>query len=244
MTYSVLARCPRTGRLGLGVASYSIAIGLYCDAAVRPNTGVTLTQGFPLPRNNRFALNLLAQGFHAGPALKALLDCDPEHGYRQIGVIDREGGCAAHTGTRLSAKLPGWAGHRIGDGAIALGCQLAGEKVVKALAGGFAAEPQAALEDRLLAALEAGRDAGGIQGASGRLPERSVALIVWGRRDYSDLDLRVDLHDTDAVAELRRVYVDYQPSAAYYEERARHPQNAIPAMEFAEMLKSKQGATP
>jgi len=51
MTYSIVARCPRTGQLGIGVASYSMAIGLYCDGAVRANTGVTLTQGFPNPRN-------------------------------------------------------------------------------------------------------------------------------------------------------------------------------------------------
>ena len=62
MTYSMVARCPRTGQLGIGVASYSMAIGLYCDGAVRANTGVTLTQGFPNPRNNYLAINLLALG--------------------------------------------------------------------------------------------------------------------------------------------------------------------------------------
>jgi hypothetical protein len=43
-----------------------------------------------------------------------------------------------------------------------------------------------------------------------------------------------------AIAQLRRIYVDYRPTAEYYEERARHPRNAIPAMEFADMLKSRQ----
>src|SRR3981081_4251325 len=52
MTYSIVARCPRTGQFGIGIASYSIAIGLYCDGALRANTGVTLTLGFPCPRNN------------------------------------------------------------------------------------------------------------------------------------------------------------------------------------------------
>jgi len=236
MTYSILARCPRTGRFGLAVASYSIAIGLYCDGAVRPNTGVTLTQGFPNPRNNRLVLNLVAQGYHAGPALKEALACEHAPDYRQIGLVDREGHAVAHSG----AKLPGWAGHRLGDGSVVLGCQLAGEKVLGAIVDGFAADGEADLEDRLLSALEAGRDAGGLRGAGGRLPERSVAIAVWGRRDYSDFDLRVDLHETDAIAELRRIYIDYKPSAAYYEERARHPQNAIPAMEFADMLRKKQ----
>ncbi|MBC7782178.1 MAG: hypothetical protein H7125_18945, partial [Proteobacteria bacterium] len=105
-------------------------------------------------------------------------------------------------------------------------------------------DPDAELEARLLGVLEAGRDAGGLQpGASGGKVHHvcSVVLTVWSGRDYSDLDLRVDLHDRDAIAELRRIYVDYKPSAAYYEQRARHPQNAIPAMEFADMLKREQG---
>lgn len=44
MSFSILARCARTGGLGLGVASYSIAIGRHCDAAVRPGVGATFTQ--------------------------------------------------------------------------------------------------------------------------------------------------------------------------------------------------------
>ena len=47
----------------------------------------------------------------------------------------------------------------------------------------------------------------------------------------------------NAIDELRRIYVDYKPSIAYYEERARSPRNAIPAMEFADMLKKKQKET-
>ncbi len=220
MTYSIVARCPRTGQLGLGIASYSIAIGLYCDGAVRANTGVTLTQGFPNPRNNYLAINLLAQGRTAGQALMELIGNDPGSEYRQIALVDRENNAVAHTG----AKLRKWAGHRIGKGYVAFGDVLA---------------PQAGLDEQLLAALEAGRDAGGMAGAKGRLPERSAAMIVWGNRTYNEVDLRVDLHDR-AIDELRRIYVDYKPSIAYYEERARNPRNAIPAMEFADMLKTRK----
>jgi uncharacterized Ntn-hydrolase superfamily protein len=235
LTYSIIARCPRTGQLGIGIASYSIAIGLYCDGAVRANTGVTLTQGFPNPRNNYLAINLLAQGRTAGQALTELIGNDPDSEYRQIAIVDRESNAVAHTG----AKLRKWAGHRIGKGYVAFGDALAGQQVVDALAAGFEAAPQAGLDEQLLAALEAGRDAGGMAGAKGRLPERSAAMIVWGNRTYNEVDLRVDLH-ARAVDELRRIYVDYKPSIAYYEERARNPRNAIPAMEFADMLKNKK----
>jgi uncharacterized Ntn-hydrolase superfamily protein len=235
MTYSIVARCPRTGQFGIGIASYSIAIGLYCDGAVRANTGVTLTLGFPNPRNNYLAINLLAQGCTAGQALTELIGNDADSKYRQIALVDRENNAVAHTG----AALHNWAGHRIGKGYVAFGDGLAGQQVVDALAAGFEAAPQAGLDEQLLAALEAGRDAGGMAGAKGRLPERSAAMIVWGNRTYNEVDLRVDLHER-AISELRRIYIDYKPSIAYYEERARDPRNAVPAMEFADMLKNRQ----
>jgi len=229
MSYSIIARCPRTGQFGIGIASYSIAIGMYCDGAVRANTGVTLTLGAPHPRNNYLAINLLAQGRTAGQALTELTANDPDSEYRQLALVDRENNAVAHTGANV----------RIGKGYVAFGDTLAGQNVVDAMAAGFEAAPDAGLDEQLLAALEAGHNAGGIVGGKGRLPERSAAMVVWGNRTYNEVDLRVDMHDR-AVGELRHIYVDYKPSIAYYEERARSPRNAIPAMEFADMLKKQQ----
>jgi uncharacterized Ntn-hydrolase superfamily protein len=212
-----------------------MAIGAYCDGAVRPNVGVTLTQGAPLPRNNRLAMNLLAQGYTPNQVLAELAANDGNGEFRQIAVVDREGSAVAHTGSGVRSV----SAQRIGSGFVAIGTMLASEKVVDALVAAFESGHKLDLEDRLLNALEHARDAGGLKGSSGALRERSVALIVWGRRDYSDMDLRVDLRD-DAIAELRRIYADYKPTADYYEERARHPRNAIPAMEFADMLRNKQ----
>lgn len=235
MTYSLIARCPRTGQFGIAIASYSIAFGMHCDGAVRANTGVALTLGNPHPRNNYLAISLLAQGRNAGQTLRELLANDPDSAYRQIAIVDRENTPVAHTG----ASLRLWAGHRIGNGYVAFGDALAGQHVIDAMATGFEAAPEAGLDEQLLAALEGGRDAGGMSGGESRLPERSAAMVVWGNRTYSDIDLRVDLH-AHAIDELRRIYVDYKPSIAYYEERARSPRNAIPAMEFADMLKKQQ----
>jgi uncharacterized Ntn-hydrolase superfamily protein len=215
-----------------------MAIGAYCDGAVRPNVGVTITQSAPLLRNNRLALNLLEQGFAPQQALGVLADNDAHYDYRQIAIVSREGTAVAHTGGHLRQAC----GQRVGSGFVALGSMLATEKVLDALVAGFESRPHGDLEDRLLNALEAGRDAGGLKGSTGPLPERSVVLIAWGQHDYSDVDLRVDLQD-GAIAALRRMYVDYKPTAEYYEERARHPRNAIPAMEFADMLKNKQGVS-
>lgn len=235
MSFSILARCARTGQLGLGVASYSIAVGIYCDASVRPGIGVTFTQGNALPSNNRLALNALAQGWGSEQALRQLIENDPSFEYRQIGIVDREGGAAVHSGR----SLLGYAGHRAGAGWVVIGEAIAGENVLNAMAEAFEAVPPEDLDARLLAALEAGRDAGGLAGKGGKLPERSAALVVWGVRDYSDIDLRVDLHER-AVDELRRVYADFKPTAAFYEERARNPRAAVSAMTFAETLRNEQ----
>jgi uncharacterized Ntn-hydrolase superfamily protein len=238
MSYAIVARCPTTGHFGIAVASYSLAVGRHCDGALRANTGAALTLGHPAPRNNYLAVNLLAQGHTAAQALEQLLANDPDGEYRQIAIVDRET-VAARSGSRLRQ----WAGHRAGNGYCAFGDMLAGTAVLEALAEGYEREPLAGLDERLVRALAAARDAGGLAGAGGRLPERSAALVVWGSRPYNEIDLRVDLHE-DAIADLQRIYVDYKPSIAYYEERARSPRNAVPAMEFVEKLEAgrREGA--
>ena len=235
MTYTLIARCPRSGRLGIATASYSMAIGASCDGAIRRHVGVTMTQGAPLPRNNRLAINLLAEGATPRLALSALGDNDAHFEYRQVAILDGEGTAVAHTG----ARVRGIKAQRVGSGFAAIGCMLAGENVLDAMIAGFESSAGAEFDERLLCALEAGRDAGGLKGIKGPLPERSVAVIVWHEQEYSEIDLRVDLQ-AGAIAVLRAMYADYKPTAEYYEERARHPRNAVPAMEFADMLKKKQ----
>ncbi|MEA2908142.1 MAG: hypothetical protein QOJ15_223 [Bradyrhizobium sp.] len=235
MTYCIIARCPRTGRLGLGVASYSFSIGMYCSDAMRANTGVSITLGAPNPGNNALAVRLLAQGFTSAQVLAQLIENDVNSDYRQIGVMDREGNVAGSTGTMTRP----WCGQLAGKNYMALGDMLAGQGVLDALAEGYAADPAASLEDRLLVALEAGRDAGGQVGKGGRLPARSAAVVVAGIFDYSDWDLRVDAHD-EAVDELRRVHKEFKLYADYYVERARSPRNAKTQMEFADMVAGDQ----
>ena len=79
------------------------------------------------------------------------------------------------------------------------------------------------LDERLLRALEAGRDAGGQSGSGGiKLPERSSALMVVGPRQLMPLDLRVDVSDR-AVDKLRNIHTEYVPYKTYYELRATDP---------------------
>jgi uncharacterized Ntn-hydrolase superfamily protein len=230
MTYTVLARCPRTGHVGIGIATYSICVGQYCDG-LRSRIGATMTQAFVNQGNNGLALRLLAQGFAPARIIDELGLNDPYHDYRQIAMIDREGSVVAFTGP----KTRGWAGHVIGEGCVAFGNVLAGPEVVDAIAAGYAEDPDAPLERRMLRALECGRDAGGQRGAQGHLTERSAALRVFSDFDYADLDLRVDLHD-HAVDELRRCFEEYEPYRTYYRERGRNPHDAVPQDVFVARL--------
>ena len=130
MSYSIVARCPVSGRLGIGIASYTMAIGAYCDGAVRPNVGAALTQDVPLQRNNRLATNALSLGATPTIALRVLRENDPQFEFRQIAIVDREGNAAAHTGR----NVPGIKGERVGAGFVVLGSGLASERVLDAMA--------------------------------------------------------------------------------------------------------------
>ena len=221
MTYTVLGRCERTGRLGIGIATFSITVGRYCHG-VKAMTGVTISQAFARESNNHLALRLLSQGFTAGSVLQQLMSNDPYFEYRQIGVIDRDGTAVAYTGP----KTRGWSGHVTGRNYVAFGNGLVRPGVADAIAAGFMAEPDADLEHRLLMGIEAGRDAGGQGTVERHKAERSAALLVYSRHAYADIDLRVDLHET-AVEELRRVYAEYKQYEGYYHDRSRNPRGAI-----------------
>jgi uncharacterized Ntn-hydrolase superfamily protein len=234
MTYTILGRCHRTGRLGIGIATFSITVGRYCYG-VRAMTGVTVSQAFANERNNQLALRLLAQGFSAGSVLSQLITNDRYFDYRQIGVIDRSGAAVAHTGPRTR----GWSGHVTGDNYVAFGNGLVGPEVADAIAAGFMAEPEADLEHRLLMGIEAGRDAGGQGTRERHKPERSAALRVYSQHPYADIDLRVDLHET-AVEELRRVWSEYKQYEAYYRDRERNPRSAIGQEAFMATLRAAE----
>lgn len=236
MTYTVVARCPQSGQVGIGIATYSICVGLYCNG-LRANVGATMTQAFVNQGNNPLALNLLAEGLKPRRVLDELAANDPDFEYRQIALIDREGRVEAYSGP----KTRGWSGHEVGEGYVAMGNVLAGPRVVKAIAQGYEAAANETFERRLLRAIEAGRDAGGQVGNEGHLTERSAAVIVYGAHDHAELDLRVDLHDV-AIDELRRAFEEYELYRGYYRDRGRNPRGAVPQDVFVAGLGARQEA--
>lgn len=195
MTFSIAARCPWTGELGVAVSTAIPAVGAICPFA-RAGVGALSTQSYTNALYGPDGLALLAEGVAPAEVLAVLTGADPGRSVRQVVMVDAAGRAAAYTGTDCVAAHR----HIVGDGFAAAGNMLADAAVVDAVARGFQAAPGEALSERLLQALEAGQAAGGDK--RGR---QSAALLVMADEEFAACDLRVDEHP-DPVSELRRVY--------------------------------------
>ena len=212
MTFSIVARCPKTGEYGVAVATYSPNVGVRCPVVV-PQRGAASMQAVANPHLLPIARQLMGSALSAEKIVSELLASDPYPQSRQIHVVDVYGRAHAFTGERNAA----WAGHIVGEGYSVAGNVLAGEGVVKAMARAFEDGADQSLSERLVRAIEAGRDAGG-------QPEgqNSAVLTVYGDQPFPLVDLRVDLHD-QPEAELRRLWDWFCPMVPYYVQRAHSP---------------------
>ena len=193
-TFSIVARCPRTGQLGVVVASAVPAVGGLCPY-IRAGIGAISTQSWVNPYLAGRILDGLAGGQAPEAALAAALATDDRPDLRQIGLVDAHGIGAAWTGAGCTAA----AGHRTGPGYAVQGNMLAGPGVIDAMAEAFEGSAACDLDERLMRALEAGDAAGG-----DKRGKQSAALRIVAGEDYPLLDLRVDEHGAP-VAELRRI---------------------------------------
>ena len=195
MTWSILARDADSGLLGLAVASKFFAVGALCPWSGGPH-GAAMSQALPNPELGHRALGLLAEGHRAGDVVTMLAGMDAGIDQRQLHVIDAAGGTAAHTGTRCID----WCGHRSEPGVSVAGNMLAGPAVVADTLAAWQSHAGTPIVERLIAAMQAGEDAGG-----DKRGKQSIALRIQGPEVFPRLDLRVDDHP-DPIPELRRLY--------------------------------------
>ena len=207
MTWSILARDPATGEIGVAVATRFFAVGSLCPG-VEGGVGAVCTQALVNPMLRIDALARLRAGEVPDRIVAALTAADAGRAHRQLHVMSADGRIAAHTG----ADCVDWCGHVSGTDVSIAGNMLAGPEVVATTRDAFLATAGAPLPDRLLAALEAGEAAGG-----DKRGKQSAALMVASRDPYPDLDIRADDHP-DPLAELRRLlavarerYVHFRP---------------------------------
>jgi uncharacterized Ntn-hydrolase superfamily protein len=194
-TFSVSARCSRTGMLGVAVSTAVPGVGGICPF-VEPGVGAISTQSWVNPYLGIDGLKLLRNGAAAEEALRRLLQDDPGRDVRQVGIVDNQGRSASWSGPACTS----WFGHLTGPDYAIQGNMLVGEATIAAMAKAFTESVALSLPERLVAVLEAGQRAGGDK--RGR---QSAALLVYKTEGYPYLSLRVDEH-AYPVAELRRVF--------------------------------------
>jgi uncharacterized Ntn-hydrolase superfamily protein len=200
-TYSIVARDPATGEMGVAVQSHWFSVGFVVPWA-EAGVGAVATQSFVDPTYGKAGIEMMRIGKSAPDTLRALLAGDEGRDVRQVAMVDAKGRVAAHTG----AKNIAMAGHITGEEFSVQANMMLRDTVWPAMAKAYR-ETKGDLAERMMAALEAAQAAGGdIRG------KQSAALIVvgpkatgqsWFDRVY---DLRVD-DNPEPIRELRRLLV-------------------------------------
>ncbi len=196
VTYSIVARDPATGELGVAVQSHWFSVGALVGWA-RPGVGAVATQANVRVDYGPRGLELMGEGRGASEALGALTEGDPERESRQVAMVDASGAVAAFTGSACMA----FAGHVASDGVSCQANIMASETVWGAMLDAFLWE-SGPLASRLLAALVTAEEAGG--DLRGR---QSAALLVVpgsGEPWETVVSLRVEDHG-DPLGELGRL---------------------------------------
>ncbi len=220
-TFSIVARDPQTGDIGVAVQSHWFAVGQIV-AWAEPGVGAVATQSFVDPSYGPLGLSLMRAGKSAPDALKGLLETDSGADVRQVAMIDAQGRVAAWTGGKdikaaghiVGAEknpqqgLSSWTSREGGRGDVGEDFSveanlMSNDRIWPAMAEAFS-KSKGDLAERMLAALDAAQAAGGdIRG------RQSAALIVVSGK-HTDrpweriFDLRVD-DAAEPLKELRRL---------------------------------------
>ncbi|MBI5948991.1 MAG: DUF1028 domain-containing protein [Chloroflexi bacterium] len=195
MTYSIVARDPATGDIGIGVQTHQPTC--FPVVWVKAGVGAVATQASTNIGFGPQGLALMENGLDARHTLDALLASDAESAVRQVSVMDAKGGSAVHTGARC---IP-YASHLTGTDYTVQSNMMLNEGVPEAMAAAFESA-KGLLPVRILAALEAAEAKGGdIRGSLSAVlqvkrPGTIMESIAW--------DLRIDNHP-DALVPLRRM---------------------------------------
>ena len=214
MTFSLVARCSRTGQFGMVISSSSPAVAARC-AHVRAGVGVVASQNITDPALGPLILDRLEAGLSAPDALKAVTEGRAFIDYRQLLVVDPEGRTAIHSGGQV---LGTW-GEARGIDCAAGGNLLANSSIPAAMVAAFEGS-KGHLGERLMLALEAGLKAGGEAG-----PVHSAGLKIADRLSWPLADLRIDWAD-DPIGMLRAAWDTYAPQMGAYVQRAEDPTQA------------------
>lgn len=202
MTFSIVARCVRSGQFGVAAGTELPAVGKLL-AYASAGAGAVATQGTVNPYLGIDGVRLLTlEGKTARDVMEEVLSRDPAAQHRQLALVDRHGGFAQWTGRECKP----WAGERRGADFAVQGNLLEGPEVLDAAAASMEASGDQPLVERLFAALVAGEAKGG-----DRRGTRSATILVMEKNEYPLWDVRVDDHP-QPMEELRRLMVVFAES--------------------------------
>jgi uncharacterized Ntn-hydrolase superfamily protein len=200
MTYSIVARDPQTGDLGVAVQSHYFGTGRVVTWA-EAGVGAVATQSIVEVSYGPHGLDLMREGVAADAALARLVAADPMEMVRQVAMVDATGVVGTHTGAGCVAQ----AGHLSGHQVSAQANMMERDTVWAAMIAAYEGASGSDLAGRLLVALEAAEAEGG----DVRGKQSAALLVVSGPRSDAPWDQRtVDLRVDDAevpLAELRRL---------------------------------------
>lgn len=200
-TFSIVARDPVTGEMGVAVQSHWFSVGTAVSWA-EAGVGAVATQSFVNKSFGIRGLELLKKGLTAQQALDSLLKNDEGREVRQVAIIDTKGNVATHTGKGCIQFATQIQGNQFSVQSN----MMLGDQVSNAMAAAFQKSEDKPLAERMLLALEAAQSVGGdIRG------QQSAALLIVPARsegkpwDERTVDLRVD-DSNGPIKELRRLY--------------------------------------
>lgn len=198
-TYSIVARDPNTGEMGVAVQSHWFSVGSIVSWG-EAGVGVVATQSFVNPSFGQRGLEMLKQGMTAQEVVDLLIASDEGRDFRQLAIVDAKGNSAAYTGSKCIPE----AGHIVGDNYCVQANLMLSNLVWSEMSKAFESS-DGPLAERLIAALEAAQNVGGdIRG------QQSAAILVVKAEATGKLwedryiDLRVEDHP-EPVKEIKRL---------------------------------------
>lgn len=215
MTFSLVARCAETGMFGMATSSSSPAVAARC-AYARSGVGAVASQNITDPTLGPKTLDKIAAGLSASSAVRDVISETEHKDYRQLLAIDVTGQTAIHSGGKVLGK---W-GEAQGRDVAAGGNLLKTAQVPAAIVAGFE-DATGHLGDRLLAAMQAGLEAGGEEG-----PVHSAGLIIVDKVSWPVAELRCDWTENCPITEISKAWEIYKPQLDDYVRRALNPSDA------------------
>lgn len=215
MTFSLVARCEKTGMFGVAISSSSPAVAARCSYA-RAGVGAVASQNVTDPTLGPLTLDLMERGLSAGEAIAEVRTRGAFIEYRQVLVVDRMGETAIHSGPN---SLGIWNDARARNVASG-GNLLANPGVPRAIVDGFLSAT-GHLGDRLIAAMRAGLAAGGEAG-----PVHSAGMKMVDKVSWPVADLRCDWTESCPIEAVATAWEIYKPQLSAYIQRALDPRAA------------------